>query len=146
MVSAQIRWISAAGCTKPKTSAKKKIPRKRESTLMWGIRLKSIRGRGGYIRDVRFEDIVIEDASQEAVQISMFYPYSTVEPESQIPPEFSRIYLKGISGSCRKLAWNMTGLPDSKIRDIALSDISLSAPESMVYDNVERMEMSNVRF
>ena len=47
---------------------------------MQGIRIKSMRGRGGYVKNVRFENIKIEDTTEEAIQVSMLYPYSTVNP------------------------------------------------------------------
>lgn len=51
-----------------------------------GIRLKSMRGRGGYIKNVTMENIEINEASKEAIQINMFYESSTVIPKTQLPP------------------------------------------------------------
>lgn len=55
-----------------------------------GIRIKSMRGRGGYIEDVWFENIEIRDVREEAVQINMFYEYSTVVPRTDTPAASAR--------------------------------------------------------
>lgn len=45
---------------------------------MQGIRIKSMRGRGGYIKNAWFKDLRLDNISDAAIQVSMFYPYSTV--------------------------------------------------------------------
>lgn len=109
-----------------------------------GIRLKSMRGRGGYVKNVRFERICLEDILEEAVQISIFYPYSTVEPKSDAAPEFSDIYLSEISGDSRRLALEIRGLPEKFLRNITLDTVALEGEEGMVCDCAEGLTMRNV--
>ena len=63
----------------------------KSSGTMQGIRLKSMQGQGGYVHDVRIENMEINDVSDQAIQINMFYRYSTVMPKSQEPSDFDRI-------------------------------------------------------
>lgn len=56
---------------------------------MQGIRLKSMRGRGGYVKNAVVENIKINDVTDQAIQINMFYEFSTVVPKSDAPSDFS---------------------------------------------------------
>lgn len=109
-----------------------------------GIRLKSMRGRGGYIRDVWFENIELRDIAEEAIQISMFYPYSTVIPKIAAPPDFSNIYLKNVFGNSEKYAVEIRGLPESKIKNIKLEKICITSKKGLICDNAEQISMDMV--
>ena len=109
-----------------------------------GIRLKSMRGRGGYIKNVWFEDIELHDILEEAIQVSMFYPYSTVIPKSKVSPVFSDIHFKKISGNSTKLAIEMRGLPESRLENITLEDVRLRSGQLFVCDQVGGLFMKEV--
>ena len=109
-----------------------------------GIRLKSMRGRGGYVRDVWFERISLHNILEEAVQINMFYQYSTVEPKSEKPSDFAHIYIKDVRGAGRRTGVELCGLPEHPLRDIYLENIELECAKALICDNVEKMEMRNV--
>jgi polygalacturonase len=111
-----------------------------------GIRLKSMRGRGGYVKDIWIENIRIDDVFEEAVQINMFYKYSTVIPKSNKPSDFTNIHLKNIHGSGAKLAVEILGLPEKWLNNISLEDVELSGEVALVCDSVENLKMQNVCF
>ena len=94
---------------------------------MQGIRLKSMRGRGGYIENARFENIEIENVTQQAIQVTMFYEFSTVIPKSDKPSDFSGIEIKNVHGSSLKTGIQIKGLPEHKINDLTLKNITLTA-------------------
>lgn len=100
-----------------------------------GIRLKSMRGRGGYVRNVWFEDIEINGALEEAVQINMFYPYSTVMPRQNTPSDFSDIHLKNIYGSGGKVDVEMKGLPEHPLRNITFEKVDFGKGSSFLCEN-----------
>lgn len=110
-----------------------------------GIRLKSMRGRGGYVKNVWFEHMELMNILEEAVQISMFYPYSTVIPKSDVVPEFSDIHLFDISGNSKKLALEIRGLPEKYLKNITLDTVNLIGKEAMVCDCVEGITMRKVQ-
>lgn len=109
-----------------------------------GIRLKSMRGRGGYVKDVWFENIEIQNVLEEAIQINMFYKYSTVIPRTNTPADFTDIYLKNIFGSGADTAIEICGLPERFLRNIFLDNIELSAKKALICDNVDNMKMQKV--
>ena len=114
------------------------------SGTMQGIRMKSMRGRGGYVKDVRFENIEVNGITNQAVQINMFYEFTTVEPDSDTPPEFCAITIKNVHGADNKTGILVRGLPESPVRNITLEDIALSAEEGFVCSDAEGMKMKNV--
>lgn len=111
---------------------------------MQGIRLKSMRGRGGYVKDVRFENIEINDTTDQAIQINMFYGSSTVIPKTAMPSDFSDIQIKNINGNGNKLGIQIKGLPEHRLRDISLSEIRLGAESSFECSDVEGLNINNV--
>jgi polygalacturonase len=109
-----------------------------------GIRLKSMRGRGGYVKDIWFENIQINQVLEEAVQINMFYKYSTVIPKSLVPSDFTDIHLKNIYGIGADTAVEICGLPEHFLRNISFENIELSAKKALICDNVDNLKMKRV--
>lgn len=111
---------------------------------MQGIRLKSMRGRGGYVDDVTFERISIKDVTHQAIQITMFYEYTTVEPMTLTPSKFRNIRIKDISGSSKGCAIQIKGLPEQKLNHIRLEKIDLIAKDACICTDVEEMVWNEV--
>ncbi|MBS1370412.1 MAG: glycoside hydrolase family 28 protein [Lentisphaeria bacterium] len=116
----------------------------RISGTFQGIRLKSMRGRGGFVENIRFRDITIDNVSCEAVQISMFYPYSTVEPRSQAPSVFRDIRIENVTGRGAATGLEIRGLPESPVQGLLLADIRLAARSAVSCSDVGSIEMRNV--
>lgn len=108
---------------------------------MWGVRIKSMRGRGGYVRDIWIENMEINNTSNTAVHISMFYEYATVNPLNVTPSDFSHIYLKNISGQNNKADVLIKGLPESNIKDITLNNVHLSPNNNMSIKDVKELHI-----
>lgn len=111
---------------------------------MQGIRLKSMRGRGGSVDNVRFEDIEINNTSDQAIQINMFYEFSTVVPKTKTPSDFRNIEIKNIVGKNNNTAIQIKGLPEHKLKNITLENINLTSENAMICENVENMKINNV--
>lgn len=111
---------------------------------MQGIRLKSMRGRGGYVDGAKFENIEINDVSEQAIQINMFYEFSTVMPKTDTPSDFKNIEIRNIRGSGARVGIQIKGLPEMKLRNIALDNIDLTAKEAFECSDVENISMRNI--
>lgn len=111
---------------------------------MQGIRLKSMRGRGGYVDNVKFENMQIDNVTEQAIQINMFYEYSTVMPKSNVPSEFRNIEIRNISGENNKTGIQIKGLPEKRLRNITLENISLTAENAFICSDVENISIKNV--
>ncbi len=109
-----------------------------------GIRLKSMRGRGGFVENIWFENIEINDVREEAVQINMYYGYSTVAPRSVKPSDFKRITIRNITGKGAGIAVEIRGLPEQRLKDIVLENIRLAADSAMVCSDVEGIRITGL--
>lgn len=114
------------------------------SGTMQGIRLKSMRGRGGYVDGAVFERIEINDVSEQAVQINMFYEYSTVMPKTEVPSEFKNIEIKNIWGKGAKIGVQIKGLPEHRLQNITLENIRLIADNGFVCNDVEKITLKDI--
>lgn len=114
------------------------------TSTMHGIRLKSMRGRGGFIENVTFEHFEINNVSNEAIQINMYYEFSTVSPKSQAPSVFQNISIKNISGTGADTAIMIKGLPEKKLKNITLENITLKASNSFICSNAECIHFNNI--
>lgn len=109
-----------------------------------GIRIKSMRGRGGYIRDIKFNNIEM-DSLEQAIEINMYYKYTTVVPKTQLPPICENISIENIKGKNCKLAVEIIGLPESKIKNIQLKNIEISGEKSALIEDCTGLKMDNVK-
>lgn len=114
------------------------------SGTMQGIRLKSMRGRGGYVDNVKFENMEINDVTEQAIQINMFYEFSTVMPKTDAPSDFRNIEIRNIRGKNAKTGIQIKGLPEQKLKNITLENIDLTAENGFLCSDVENMNMKSV--
>ncbi|XP_009624502.2 probable polygalacturonase [Nicotiana tomentosiformis] len=93
---------------------------------LFGIDLKTARGRGGYIRDILIMNVVMENV-QVGIRATGYYdshPDEKYDPSSL--PVVSGITFKDIVGTNISIAGNFTGLSESPFTSICLSNISFS--------------------
>ncbi len=91
-----------------------------------GIRIKSARGRGGVVEDVRVSNIVMRNIKNEAVILTTFYEKSAPQPVSETTPIFRNIRFNGITGDA-KIAGELSGLAEMPLEGISFSDVKLDA-------------------
>lgn len=111
---------------------------------MQGIRLKSMRGRGGYVDGAKFENIEINNVSDQAIQINMFYEFSTVMPKTDAPSDFNNIEIRNVKGTNAKTGIQIKGLPEHRLKNIILENIDLTAENAFVCSDVENIKLNNV--
>jgi polygalacturonase len=134
-----------------------------------GINLKSERGRGGGIEDVRMENLVMDDVGR-AISISEYYTMqgetpAGPEPVSARTPRFRDIAVRGvtiirargafdfgwnpmsISGNQpgQPVAINLAGLPERPIEHLSLRDISASGAGGLRAQDAAGLVLQNVR-
>lgn len=112
---------------------------------MQGIRIKTMRGRGGFIKNASFSDIEINDASRQAIQINSFYESSTVVPLTDTPSELDGITIERVHGCGADQAIQIKGLPEKPLKNIVLKDIDLKAKKGMTVLDTDSIQMENVK-
>ena len=105
-----------------------------------GLRFKSCRGRGGVVKNIHIEDIVMMDIPTEPLLFDLHYGgKSAVEaaedgmtaydvayvPADETTPQFRDIYIKDIvcSGADRAMYFN--GIPEKNIENIVVEDCDI---------------------
>ena len=109
-----------------------------------GIRLKSMRGRGGCVENLLFEDIEINNLRDQGIILNMYYDATTVEPRSEMPPLFKNITVRSIKGKNIAQPVVLRGLPEKKMKDITLENIDLSGKEGLRASNLDGLYLKNI--
>ncbi len=109
-----------------------------------GIRIKSTRGRGGIVEDIRVSNIVMKDIVKEAFRLNMFYRPVPPEPVSERTPRFRNIHLSDITVIAANQAGTLLGLDEMVIQDVSFNNITIHARKGFEVRNVRHIEFHNV--
>jgi polygalacturonase len=109
-----------------------------------GIRLKSMRGRGGFVENVRFENIHMAGLRQEAIVLNMFYGSSTAASRSDAPPAFRNVHIRDVTCESAGVAVAIRGLPEQPIERVVLEDLHLNAVEGIRCQDADDLIFNNV--
>jgi hypothetical protein len=109
-----------------------------------GIRLKTMRGRGGVVEDIRISNIVMRNIVGEGIVMNMRYQPSEIEPLSERTPAFRKIHISNVDIVDAKKGIAIYGLEEQYIEEISFSDISIQAElgidasyaKNLIFDNI----------
>ena len=109
-----------------------------------GIRIKSTRGRGAIVENVRVSNIVMRNIRNEAITLNMFYSDAPPEPLSDRTPRFRNIHISGVSGDAQQ-AGLLLGLPESRLEDVSIEDVNLVAKKGFVIKDAKNIQLRSVQ-
>ena len=109
-----------------------------------GVRLKSMRGRGGFVENVQVENIRMVSLRREAIVMNMFYGSSTAESRSDLPPAFRNIQIRNVTCESAGVAIAIRGLPEQPIERVVLQDLHLGAVEGIHCHDADDLTFNNV--
>jgi polygalacturonase len=114
-----------------------------------GVRIKSRRGRGGGVEDVRFDNWTMEDVGQ-AINVTNFYLMegevrTGEEPVSKRTPVFRNIAISHMTINRARLAINVEGLPEMPVQGLRFSDVIATGKAGMKAYNTDGLELHNVQ-
>ena len=110
-----------------------------------GIRIKSMRGRGNTVENLRFDNFVIEGATEQAIEITTLYQDVPAEPQSERTPTFRNMAFSNITITGASQVASIHGLPEKAIGQLRFSDITASGVKGFVCDQTNDIELHNVR-
>jgi polygalacturonase len=110
-----------------------------------GIRIKTMRGRGSVIQNVRFDNWVIEDSPREAIHITANYVKIPEEPKSERTPVLRNISISNITVVNAKQVVGIAGLPEQSIENVRMTDITGDGEIGFVADRVDGLELRDIR-
>ncbi len=110
-----------------------------------GIRLKTARGRGGVVEDIRVSNIVMNNIQKEAIMINMFYDKNTkVGPVTEKTPVFRNIHFSGITGQDINTAAKVLGIEEMPVSNIRFTDVDMQAKEGFYISKASGVEIHDV--
>jgi polygalacturonase len=111
-----------------------------------GIRIKSARGRGGVVEDIRVDNIVMNTIKEEAFIMDLFYDKSnTVEPVSERTPIFRNIHISNVTATNVKKAGTIRGIAEMPIQNCSFSNIAIEAQEGFTVMTAKNIEFHDVK-
>lgn len=105
-----------------------------DGTLI-GIRMKSMRGRGGYVENVWVNNIGMRNIIQAPIHLTMFYNASTLKPATTTPSSFRNIHFENIYCEGAQSPFFIVGLPEKNIENITLKNICVTSAKKRAICN-----------
>ncbi len=109
-----------------------------------GLRVKSMKGRGGLVEKLWFEDIKMDSIQNEAIKINMFYASSSIAPRTDSLPTFKNFYFDKISSSNSKYAVRMNGIEGHKIDSMFFSNMKMDGKYGIVANDLENCRFDDL--
>ena len=109
-----------------------------------GIRIKTARGRGGVVEDIRVDNIVMKNIKDQAIVLDMEYSRVKPEPVSERTPQFRNIRFSNITAYTKKTMY-INGLDEMPVSEISLNDVVFEAETGIVIKNAKDIQLHNVR-
>lgn len=96
-----------------------------------GLRIKSMRGRGGSIENVFYENVRHRDIRLMVVELTTLYGSSTLVPKTEAPPSIQGVHVKNVTARGAQRAIDIVGLPELPIRDVSFENVSIVAEQGL---------------
>ncbi len=109
-----------------------------------GVRIKSTRGRGAVIENIRFDHWTMEDVP-EAINVTNYYTRSAEEPVSERTPIFRNIAISNMTINRSPVIINIEGLPEMPVSGLQISNIIATGKTGMKAYNTLGLELHNVQ-
>lgn len=115
----------------------------------YGARIKSRRGRGGVVENVRFDNWTMINVPQP-IEVTNYYLMegerrTSEQPVSKKTPIFRNITLSHMTITGAKTLMSIEGLPESSIHDLHIFDIIGSGKTGMTAHYTDGLELHNVQ-
>jgi len=108
-----------------------------------GIRIKTARGRGGVVEEIRVSNIIMKNIKDQAIVLDMQYAKTNVEPVSERTPIFRNIHFSNITGQVNQAGY-LNGLEEMPIDNITFNDINMDAKTGFSIQNSSNIEFHNI--
>jgi polygalacturonase len=110
-----------------------------------GIRLKTQRGRGAVVENIRFDNWVIVDAPKEAIHITSNYSRTEPAPKSETTPVMRNIAISNVTVINAARIGEIAGLAEQAIEQIRITDLRGTGKAGLRIDAADDVELHDVR-
>lgn len=109
-----------------------------------GIRVKTTRGRGGTVENIRISNIMMRDIKGEAIVLNMFYGNSEQGPVSIETPCLRNIHFANITGVNINKACKIDGLPEMPVSEVTFSNINMEALSGFEINGASQIQLHDI--
>jgi polygalacturonase len=109
-----------------------------------GIRIKSARGRGGIVEEIRVDNIIMKNIREQAIVLDLQYAKTEPEPVSERTPRFRNIHFSDITAEGNQAAF-LNGLVEMPIENITFSNMNIQAKTGFTIKEAKNIEFHNVQ-
>ncbi|TDH28818.1 glycoside hydrolase family 28 protein [Segetibacter sp. 3557_3] len=109
-----------------------------------GIRIKSARGRGGVVEDIRVDNIIMKNIKDQAIVLDLQYARTQPEPVSERTPIFRNIHFSNITAQTNQAIF-INGLAEMPVDDITFNDIQFESKTGATIKEATNIAFHNVR-
>lgn len=109
-----------------------------------GIRIKSMRGRGATVEEIRVSNVVMKNIRDQAIVLNMHYGDTEPEPVSERTPQFKNIHFSNITAEANQ-AGLVVGLDELHIDGITFNNININAKKGFEIKDADHIEFHNVQ-
>jgi polygalacturonase len=110
-----------------------------------GLRIKSMRGRGGVIENVYYDHVRHRDIRMMVVELTSFYASSTLKPKTATPPTIRNIHVSNVSARGAKQAIDIVGLPELPVSDVSFENVDIVADQGLRCVDCRNVTFKNTR-
>lgn len=109
-----------------------------------GIRIKTMRGRGGVVEDIRVSNILMYNMLKEGVVITMRYQPTDPEAVSERTPAVRNVRLSGITIRQAERAIAIYGLLEKEVTQISFSDMQIQSRKGILLENTSDIAFHDI--
>lgn len=110
-----------------------------------GIRIKTTRGRGGAVEDIRVSNVVMTRIKSAPFDLNMFYQKTPEEPVSERTPVLRNMHFSDITVKDSPAAGFILGLAEMPVDNVTFSNLAIEAEKGFSCSNARNIAFRNVR-
>lgn len=96
-----------------------------------GIRIKTTRGRGGAVEDIRVSNVVMSNVKRTPFDLNMYYEKVPEEPVSERTPALRNMHFSDITVKGAPVAGFILGLPEMPAENVTFTNINIEAEKGL---------------
>lgn len=113
-----------------------------------GLRFKSVRGRGGVVKNIFIDNISMLDIVGDAITFDLYYFVKNapkeIPPVDETTPQFRDIWINGIASYRSGKALKFNGIPEMPIENINVTNSTFTAREGGLLSESTKIQFKNV--
>jgi polygalacturonase len=110
-----------------------------------GIRIKTMRGRGGVVEDIRVSNVSMYNIVEEGILITLRYQATKPEPLSERTPAVNNVQLSGINIRGAKRPVAIFGLEERDVSEISFNDLCTFSDRGIMLENSSNISFHNIK-